>query len=60
MLTRIKETKKIGIVQDLNEGTSNSAGITPHTICDKVPAVTFAGTLSFLADEFNQILCSAF
>lgn len=34
--------------------------VTTHTICDKVSAVTLAGTLSFLADEFNQILCSAF
>ena len=33
--------------------------VTPHKICDRVPAVTLAGTLSYLADEFNQILCTA-
>lgn len=33
--------------------------VTTHTICDKVPAVPLAGALSFLTDEFNQILCSA-
>lgn len=39
----------------------NQAGalVTTHTICDKVPAVPLAGALSFLTDEFNQILCSA-
>ena len=39
----------------------NQAGalVTTHTICDKVPAVPLAGALSFLADEFNQILSSA-
>lgn len=33
--------------------------VTTHTIFDKVPAVSLAGDLSFLADELNQILCSA-
>ena len=60
MLTRIKETKIIGIAQERELGRNQTGAlVTTHTICDKVPAVPLAGTLSFLADEFNQVLSSA-